>query len=83
MGYIEYNLVQISKDSDRANAQWPFQASDAEVLNQPLLPFTKRIFRKLCLNCFSTFPTPESFQVIRWLWFALDARAVLASYIRI
>jgi hypothetical protein len=54
MGCIKYHLVQISKDGDRADAQWPLRTcSGPEVLNQPLLPFIKKTFRKICFNGFS------------------------------
>jgi hypothetical protein len=70
----------------KADGQWPFQTClGSEVLNQLLFPFTERIFQfflqKICLNGISKLPTRKP--CICLLWFALDARAVLASYIRI
>jgi hypothetical protein len=81
MGCIKYHLVQISKDGDRADAQWPLRTcSGPEVLNQPLLPSSKNLPKNL-LQWY--LKTSNAFNFISWLWFALAARAVLASYIRI
>ena len=79
---IEYKLVQIRKDGDRADARWhPRACSGSEVLNQLLSPVIERTFRKICLYGISKLPTRESH--IDLLWFALDARAILAFSIRI
>jgi hypothetical protein len=86
MGCIKYNLVQISIYCDRTDAQWPFQAYlGPEILDhQPLFPFTKRSCRKICLNDISKLPTESNMKLLYQLsLFALDAKVVLVSYIRI
>jgi hypothetical protein len=81
MGYIiKYNLVQISNDSVRADTQWPFLTClgpDSGSAQSASVSFHQKNLQKTLLELYLETSNPQT------LYQTLDARTVLASYIRI